>query len=101
MKTNPNMAAKERKEHKREIVSLRSLRSFAAIAISFLLAGTAAQAQVNSGSNGSDGAFNPTTNTVINLADHPDGIYQCTSVNLPSVVSGSSLPNAGFTLLPE
>lgn len=34
------------------------------------------QAQVNSGSNGSDGAFNPATNTVINMADHPDGIYQ-------------------------
>ena len=34
-----------------------------------------AQAQVNSGSNGSDGVFNPTTNTVINMADHPDGIY--------------------------
>ena len=32
-------------------------------------------AQVNSGSNGSDGAFNPTTNIVINMADHPNGIY--------------------------
>ncbi len=49
----------------------------------------AAQAQVNSGSNGSDGAFNPTTNIVINMADHPDGI------------TVTSLPNAGFTLLPE
>ena len=33
-----------------------------------LLLCTAAHAQVNSGSNGSDGAFNPTTNTVINMA---------------------------------
>ena len=39
-------------------------------------------AQVNSGSNGSDGAFNPTTNIVINMADHPTGIYQYTSVNI-------------------
>ena len=41
-----------------------------------LLACLGAHAQVNSGSNGSDGAFNPTTNTVINMADHPNGIYQ-------------------------
>ncbi len=33
-------------------------------------------AQVNTGSDGHDGAFNPTTNTVINMADHPDDIYQ-------------------------
>ena len=33
-----------------------------------------AGAQVNSGSNGSDGAFNPTTNIVINMAAHPNGI---------------------------
>ena len=28
-------------------------------------------AQVNSGSNGSDGALNPTGNLVIDMADHP------------------------------
>ena len=68
MKTNPTIiAARERKEHKSGKVSLRSLLSFAAIIISFLLAGTAAQAQVNSGSNGSDGAFHPTTNIVRNM----------------------------------
>ena len=39
-----------------------------------LLIPLAAHAQVNSGSNGSDGAFNPTTNTVINMAAHPNGI---------------------------
>ena len=53
-----------------------------------------AQAQVNSGSNGSDGAFNPTTNTVINMADHPDGIYHYTSVNIPVGVYVSFIPNA-------
>jgi hypothetical protein len=51
-------------------------------------------AQVNSGSNGSDGAFNPTTNTVINMADHPTGIYQYTSVNIPSGIIVSFIPNA-------
>ena len=49
-----------------------------------LLVSLAARAQVNTGSNGSDGAFNPTTNTVINMANHPDGIYQYTSVNIPA-----------------
>ncbi len=51
-------------------------------------------AQVNSGSDGHDGAFNPTTNTVINMADHPDGIYHYTSVNIPAGVTVSFLPNA-------
>ena len=59
-----------------------------------LLIPLAAQAQVNSGSNGSDGAFNPTTNIVINMADHPNGIYQYTSVNISNVVAVTFIPNA-------
>jgi hypothetical protein len=51
-------------------------------------------AQVSSGSNGSDGAFNPATNTVINMADHPNGIYQYTTVNIPSGVTVTFIPNA-------
>ena len=62
-----------------------------------LLVTVAAQAQVNSGSNGSDGAFNPTTNTLINMADHPDGIYHYTSVNIPSGVTVTFIPNANNT----
>jgi hypothetical protein len=54
-------------------------------------------AQVNSGSNGSDGEFNPMTNTVINMADHPTGIYQYTSVNIPSGIIVSFIPNANNT----
>jgi len=53
----------------------------------------AASAQVNSGSNGSDGALNPTSNPVIDMADHPDGIYHYTSVNIPAGVTVSFLPN--------
>ena len=56
-----------------------------------------ANAQVNSGSNGSDGAFNPTTNTVINMADHTNGIYQYASVNIPSGVTVTFIPNANNT----
>jgi hypothetical protein len=51
-------------------------------------------AQVKSGSNGSDGALNPTSNLVIDMADHPDGIYQYTSVNIPAGVTVSFIPNA-------
>lgn len=98
MKTNPTIiAASELKEAKRETIALRFLRSFAAIVSSLLLAGTAAHAQVNSGSNGSDGAFNPTTNIVINMADHPTGIYHYTSVNVPTNVTVTFIPNANNT----
>ncbi len=62
-----------------------------------LLACLGAQAQVNSGSNGSDGAFNPTTNTVINMADHPTGIYHYTSVNISNGVTVTFIPNANNT----
>ena len=58
-----------------------------------------AHAQVNTGSNGSDGALdfssiNYTTNIVINMADHPNGIYQYTSVNIPTNVTVTFIPNA-------
>ncbi len=56
-----------------------------------------AAAQVNSGSNGSDGAFNPTQNVTIDMADHPTGIYQYTSVNIPSGVTVTFTPNANNT----
>jgi hypothetical protein len=61
-----------------------------------------ANAQVNSGSNGSDGALdfssiNYTTNIVINMADHPTGIYQYTYVNIPNGVTVTFTPNANNT----
>ena len=58
---------------------------------------TNAFSQVNSGSNGSDDAFSPATNTVINMADHPNGIYQFTSVNIPGNVTVTFVPNANNT----
>jgi hypothetical protein len=79
------------------LASMRSLRSISAIFVSFLFAGTAMHAQVNSGSNGSDGAFNPTTNVVINMADHSNGIYQYTSVNIPTNGSVNFIPNPNNT----
>jgi hypothetical protein len=62
-----------------------------------LLLPQAINAQVNSGSDGSDGALNPMANVVIDMADHPDGIYQYTSVNIPSGVTVSFAPNAKNT----
>jgi hypothetical protein len=59
-----------------------------------MLACASASAQVNSGSNGSDGAFNPATNIVINMADHPTGIYHYTSVNISNGVTVTFIPNA-------
>ena len=67
--------------------------------VTVLVAGLPAggQAQVNSGSNGSDGAFNPTTNTNIDMADHPTGLYQYISVNIPTNVTVTFTPNANNT----
>jgi len=58
-----------------------------------------AHAQVNSGSNGSDGTFNPTVSTNIDMASHPNGIYQFTSVNISSGVEVTFIPNANNTPL--
>ncbi len=63
--------------------------------IAALLLPLTAFAQVNSGSDGYDGALNPATNLVIDMADHPDGIYHYTSVNIPVDVTVSFIPNAG------
>lgn len=51
-------------------------------------------AQVNSGSDGRDGALNPAGNLVIDMADHPDGIYQYTSVTIPAGVNVSFISNS-------
>jgi hypothetical protein len=70
-----------------------------------VLACASVQAQVNSGSNGSDGALDfsnltnlgYSTNVVINMADHPTGIYNYTFVNIPTNVTVSFIPNANNT----
>jgi hypothetical protein len=63
-------------------------------AIALPLAGFA---QVNSGSDGHDGALiiNRNSGLVIDMADHPDGIYHYTSVNIAENASVSFIPNAG------
>jgi hypothetical protein len=62
-------------------------------------------AQVNSGSTGSDGALDfssltnlgYSTNIVINMADHPNGVYQYTYVTIPNNVTVTFIPNANNT----
>jgi hypothetical protein len=61
-----------------------------------------ARAQVNSGSTGSDGALdysaiNYTTNIVIDMHDHPTGIYNYTYVSIPIPVTVTFIPNANNT----
>ena len=57
---------------------------------------------VNTGSTGSDGALDfsgisYTTNIVINMTDHPTGIYQYTTVNIPTNITVTFIPNANNT----
>ena len=53
---------------------------FAALAL--LLVCASARGQVHSGSTGADGAFNPATNTVVDMRDHPGGSYHYTAASL-------------------
>ena len=53
--------------------------------------------QVNTGSDGSDGAFNPTDSVTIDMSDHPTGIYQYTSVNISNGVMVTFTPNPNNT----
>ena len=62
-----------------------------------LLSRTICCAQVNIGSDGRDGPFNPIASIAINMATHPDGIYQYTSVNIPANVTVTFIPNANNT----
>jgi hypothetical protein len=86
------------KIRKRTFMKLKTL--LVAVAAAFACAST--QAQVNSGSNGSDGALDYSsltnlgysTNIVINMADHPTGIYQYTYVTIPNNVTVTFVPNA-------
>lgn len=61
-----------------------------------LALGGAVHAQINSGSDGSDGALNITNDTTINMADHPNGIFQYTSVDIENAMV-SFVPNANNT----
>jgi hypothetical protein len=62
----------------------------------------AARAQVNTGSDGSDGPLDYSsvtnaTNVVIDMHFHPNGVYQYTYVNIPTNVTVSFIPNANNT----
>ncbi len=63
-----------------------------------IIASATAQGQINTGSDGSDGALDVssityTTNVVLNMADHHNGIYQYTSINIPTNVTVTFRPN--------
>jgi hypothetical protein len=55
-------------------------------------------AQFSSGSDGRDGALKPNNmNYVIDMADHPDGVYQYTSVDIPAGYTVRFKPNRNNT----
>ncbi len=56
-----------------------------------------AQAQINVSSDGIDGVLNPASSITINMADHPNGIYQYSSVTISNGVTVSFTPNANNT----
>lgn len=52
---------------------------------------------IDTGSDGHDGVFTPAANTVIDMADHPDGVYHYTDVNIPANVAVRFIPNSKNT----
>ncbi len=68
-----------------------------ALPLAMLSLPTPSLAQISTGSNGHDGALHPTQSITIDMASHPDGIYQYSSVNIPSNVGVSFKPNANNT----
>src|SRR5947208_2028351 len=82
----------------RRLLILNSISVLAVGATSFLPLGILAQ--VNSGSDGHDGALSTGFGggpLVIDMADHPDGIYHYTSVNIGPGQNVVFIPNAGRT----
>lgn len=63
----------------------------------FALLACLASADVNSGSDGRDGALTPASSVVIDLSDHPDGIFHYSAVTIPTGVTVSFAPNARNT----
>jgi len=55
------------------------------------------QAQLNTGSSGKDGVLHPEVSTVIDLSDHPDGVFHYRSVHVPPGVTVRFRPNAANT----
>ena len=74
----------------------RSLGSLFLTVALVVLAGTPAAAQTfNSGSTGADGAFNPASNTTLALP--PSGVFNFTTINIPSGVTVTFTRNAANT----
>ena len=69
--------------------------NFFLVVLLLFLSATAHSGQFNSGSTGADGAFNPTTNTEVQLP--PDGIFNFTTVYVPSGITVTFKKNATNT----
>jgi hypothetical protein len=74
---------------------MRGCLSGGAVLLVIAASGTAfAQFSFTSGSDGSDGVFNPLVTLLVDMTDHPDGIYQYSSVTIPADVTVTFLSNA-------
>jgi hypothetical protein len=67
------------------------------VALALLLLNPGAQAQVNTGSDGSDGALIVLANTNIDMTSRPSGIYQYSSVYITNGATVAFTPNANNT----
>ena len=82
---------------KEETMQQRTMKLAGVALVLMALAVSSSWSQINTGSDGSDGVFNPSTNTIIDMTSHPNGIYQYASVNVPSGVSVRFTPNVNNT----
>ena len=67
------------------------------VALAIMLLNPGARAQVNTGSDGSDGALIVTATTNIDMTGRPSGIYQYTSINITNGATVTFTPNANNT----
>src|ERR1700733_797187 len=67
------------------------------VALAIMLMNTSLRAQVNTGSDGSDGALLVLASTNIDMTGRPSGIYQYTSVYVTNNVAVTFTPNANNT----
>jgi len=75
--------------------NLLTLSIAALTAAAVLEAGSAVAQSFNSGSTGADGAFNPATDSTLTLP--PAGVFNFTTISIPSGVTVTFIPNAANT----
>jgi hypothetical protein len=81
--------------HRFHLPALSSIASCGLLLIVFALSTTSAQAQFSSGSTGADGAFNPVTNTTLQIPE--SGVFNFTTINIPQNIEVRFIKNSKNT----